>query len=273
MANIYLRIKPIVDTYKFELTKSFKKFLIYTGVIIVILLLSSFIIYLIPQSALPNTQNAYLQGGLGFINFILMFGCCFFFAGVINTEFSKKTGFIVFPKINKMKLLAGKYLANLTLLILSISIYYYFLSIMGIFYYGLPLTNKVFMSFGIAVLYILAVSSFVTLFSSFMKSVNITIITTILILIMAFSSVDSIVVLLYPNFEPLYSLDYMSYLISSILSVNFPTGSERYLEMTIMDFTFRTWLTPTVFQGVIVLSIYLIICLTLALIIFKYRQL
>ena len=104
-----------------------------------------------------------------------------------------------------------------------------------------------------------------------MKTVNMTIISTILILFIGFNMIDQLVTVFAPDFEPIYSMQYASYLISSILEQPFP--NPRYNDMEIMDFTFRMWLTPTPGTGVTVLIIYMLLSLVFASIIFKRRQL
>lgn len=273
--NLYLEIKPILYTYVFELKKHKMRFIIFTGIDLAIgILLGLLPIALVPENPLSSTQASYLQQGLSFIDMLTIFGCCFFFAGIICSEFSDKTGFVTFPKINKYKLIIGKYLGNLTLFVGVIGIYYFGLGLIGLYYYGGPITVRYYYSFGLAVLYLVAVSSFVTFFSSFMKSVNITIVATILILFIGFSIVTQFIVLANPDIEPIYSLSYVSGMITRILGLNYPTKIEdRYVEMTFENFTVRSWIVPTIEMGITVLLLYIVICFLAAALIFKRKQL
>jgi ABC-2 type transport system permease protein len=204
-----------------------------------------------------------------------------FFSGIICSEFNKRTGFIVFPKINKFKLIIGKYLGNLILVVSIVAVYYFILGLFGFYYYGGPINIRLFYSFGFAVLYIIALSSFVTFFSSFMRSVNITIITTLIILLIGLNLADSIVTLiLKDSFEPLYSLQYLGNLITTILQNPFP--DPRYVEFSFGgmgpggmggDFSFGTWLTPSIEMGTTLLIIYIVTFFALAAVLFKRRQL
>ena len=86
--------------------------------------------------------------------------------------------------------------------------------------------------------------------------------------------IDSLIMLLYPEFEPIYSLSHASDLISYILVEDFPTKTvDRYEEITFRGFTRRIWLTPTVEMGITIFLTYTIICTTMAALIFKRRQL
>jgi ABC-type transport system involved in multi-copper enzyme maturation permease subunit len=271
----YITALPVVTTYIFELKKQWKKFVIFSVMAISFVVLLSYLPFaLIPDNPLPETQADYFQSGLNFIILLTIFSACFFFSGIICSEFSEKTGFITFPIINKYKLVVGKYLGGLTLNIGVIAAFYIALGVLGIYWYGGPINYRYYYSFGIALLYVLAVSGFVTFFSSFMKSVSMTIVSALMILLIANMIIDSLVMLLYPEFEPIYSLNHASELISYILVKDFPTKTEdRFEEVEFRGFTRRFWLTPTIEMGITIFLLYAIISLVVAVIIFKRRQL
>ncbi|MFW9874805.1 MAG: hypothetical protein ACFFG0_16985 [Candidatus Thorarchaeota archaeon] len=272
-------IKPILFTMVFEMKSQMKKFYFFLGIAVIIVFLQSFLLQaLLPNYLLPNTQAEFFNNGLTFIEFITLLAACLFFSGIICSEFDKKTGFIVFPKINKYKLILGKYLGNLTLVILIITVYYFFLGLLGLFFYSGPINIRFFYSFGIAILYIIALSSFVTLFSSFMRSVNLTIISTILLLLIGFNIADQIITFVFAgDVEPLYSITYLGRLITGILEYPFP--DPRYAELPIGgmggmgEFTFGQWITPSVEMGITLLVAYIIVYFILAAYLFKRRQL
>lgn len=273
LEGVFLEVKPIAHAYVFELKQQWKKFVSFSVLSILIVFLMSYVMYaVVPSSLLPDTQTEYLNTGLMFLSmFIIVFAACFFFSGIICSEYDKKTGYIIFPKINKFKLIVGKYLGNLTLIIGVIIVYYITLGLFCWYYYGVSVNLLFLASFAIAIVYVLAVSSFVTLFSSFMKTVNMTIISTIMILFIGFQMADQLVTVFLPDFEPIYSMQYASNLISSILELPFP--DPRYEDFSMMDFNIRMWTTPTFEIGITVLVIYMVTSLVLASIIFKRRQL
>ena len=271
--GIYLEVKPVVHAYVFELKQQWKKFVGFSVLSILIVFLMSYVMYaVVPSSLLPDTQTEYLNSGLMFLSsFIIVFAACFFFSGIICSEYDKKTGYIIFPKINKFKLILGKYLGNFTLIIGVVAVYYITLGLFCWYYYGVSVNPLFLLSFAIAIIYVLAVSSFVTLFSSFMKTVNMTIISTILILFIGFQMADQLVTVFLPDFEPIYSMQFASNLISSILEQPFP--NPRYDDFSVMDFNIRMWITPTLEIGITVLILYMVTSLLLASFIFKRRQL
>ena len=274
-------LTPIFHTLVFEMKKQRKKFYFFTIISLLIAVLLSYILHLFPDFLLADTQAEYFSSGLGFISFITLFAACLFFSGIICSEFNKRTGFIVFPKINKYKLIIGKYLGNLILVIFIVTVYYIVLGLFGFYYYGGPINFRIFYSYGFAILYVIALSSFVTLFSSFLKNVNVTIIITLIILLMGFNIADQIVTLIFADsFEPLYSLAYLGKLITSILQNPFP--DIRYWEISFGGtgpggfgghFTVGSWITPSILMGTTLLLVYIVAFFVLAAILFKRRQL
>ena len=274
----FVSLTPIFHTIIFEMKKQRKKLYFFTIISLLIAVLLSYILPLFPEYPLPDTQAGFFSSGLIFISFITLFAACLFFSGIICSEFNRRTGFIVFPKINKYKLIVGKYLGNLILVIFIVTVYYFVLGLFGFFYYGGPINIRIFYSYGFAVLYLIALSSFVTLFSSFMKNVNITIITTLIILFMGFNIADQIVILIFADaFEPLYSLAHLGKLITSVLLNPFP--DLRYVERSSGGggpgghFTVGSWITPSIAMGTTLLVFYIVAFFVLAAILFKRRQL
>ncbi len=279
----YIGIKPVFYTIGFELKKQRKKFYFFLLIAILVAILVGYILQLIPGFLLSATQAEFYENGLQFISFLTLFAACLFFSGIICSEFDKKTGFIVFPKINKYKLILGKYLGNLILVISIITAYYLMLALFAFYYYGGPINIRLFYSYSVALLYVIALSSFVTFFSSFMRSVNLTIISTLIILLIGFNIADQIVTLVFGDtFEPLYSLAYLGTLITGILQFPFP--DPRYIEFSFSgsgmgpfggggEFTFGQWITPTVTMGLLLLVVNIVFFFLLAALKFKRRQL
>ncbi len=276
MENTYVEFKPIVHTVVFEIKKQWKKFLVFLIFSIALVFIQSYLfIVLFPDSLLSTTQSSFLSSGLTFLTtYIILFASILFFSGMICSEFSDKTGYIIFPKINKYKLILGKYIGSLLLEVSVVGIYYFLVGWFSILYYDEftgTLLIRYIISFGFAVLYVIAMSSFVVFFSSFLKSVNVTIVVTFIILFIGFNLSQTFLLLLVPDLEPLYSLPYLSSLISALLQIEFP--DPNYSDFTVMNFTIRTWITPTIPMGLLILLLYIAIGLILAAYLFKRRQL
>ncbi len=269
--ELLIGLKPIYNTITFEIKKQRKKFYAFLALIIII----SVAIVVITGFIRPDTLVGLFFIALAFIIFLLDIAACLFFSAIICSEFDKKTGFIIFPKINKYKLILGKYIGNLILVIILITSYYIIIGITGLFYYGGETSIRVFSSYLIALLYLSTLSSFVTFFSSFLKSVNGTIVITFVLLLFGFMIIDQLVGLIFAEkFEPLYSLAFLGNLIVNILV--FP--DLRYIKVP-FDMADPTgpsmvqWITPSIGVGITMMLLFTVLYLVLAALLFKRRQL
>lgn len=271
--ELLIGLKPIYNTITFEIKKQRKKFFAF----LVLIIMVSIAIAVITGFVLPDTKLDFFFTSLFFIIFLEDFAACLFFSAIICSEFDKKTGYIVFPKINKYKLILGKYLGNLILVIILITSYYIILGLLGLFYYGGETSIRLFYSYLIALLYLSTLSSFVTFFSSFLKSVNGTIIITFILLLLGFLMIDQIIALIFAEkFEPLYSLAFLGNLIVNILADPFP--NPRYVKVPFDPMnpdagSMVQWLTPSIGVGITMLILFTVLFFTLAALLFKRRQL
>ena len=271
--ELLIGLKPIYNTITFEIKKQRKKFFAF----LVLIIMVSIAIAVISGFLKPDTKSEFFLTSLFFIIYLEDFAACLFFSAIICSEFDKKTGYIVFPKINKYKLILGKYLGNLILVITLITSYYIIIGVLGFFYYGGETSIRLFYSYLIALLYLSALSSFVTFFSSFLKSVNGTIVITFILLLLGFLMIDQIIALIFAEkFEPLYSLAFLGNLIANILAVQFP--NPRYIKVPFdtMDPggpSIVQWLTPDPMVGITMMLLFTVVYFTLAALLFKRRQL
>lgn len=281
----FFEIKPIFITYKFELIRSKKKFIIFAIISFSIFFFNNMFPYIALQEyKLPDNINIYFQECLGFLNingvsFIALFillASCFFFSNIISTEYGEKTGYIIFPKIRRYQLFLGKYFGALTLVSGILALYYFLLVLGGYYFYGIVLDFHIFISYGYAILFALSVSSYVTFFSSFMKRETMTIIFSFILLLFGFTLTDLFISLVtHGEFEPIYSLAYLSNLIEYSVLKELP--NPRYEELIFISgnevISTKFWLTPTFETAIIALLIYTFLFISLALLNFKRRQL
>ena len=280
--DYFIGLKPIFDTITFEIKMQRKKFYAFLIIEFIIIILTTITYELTPSILQQTTQLQFFSNNLIFVSqFLALFVAILFFSGIICSEFDKKTGHIVFPKINKYKLIVGKYLGNLVLVVTIITVFYVMLSILGIYYFEVSINIRFFYSYGIALLYISVLSSFVTFFSSFMKSVTLTIVITLVLLIIVFNIVQLLLTFAFNgSFEPLYSLTYIGSLITTILEIPFP--DPRYTEIGLGgmgpvgsggDGTIRFWITPSIAMGITMMFLYIVVFFIFAALLFKRRQL
>ncbi len=272
--NLYLKVKPIFHTFLFEITLNIKKFIIFSSITILLLIFSSYLVHVLsPFGSLPTPQAGFYDIGIMYFNIIAIFAVCFFFSGIICSEYKNKTGLIVLPLINKYKLIIGKYLANSILVIGIAGVHYLAMILLGYYFYGGPILNRLILSFGFVILYIFALGSIVTFFSSFMSSETPVIIAMSGLVLFGFEYIiDPVIMAIFINFEPNYSLSYLYKITRWIIYPDYST-MDRYIEETIGNITFKRWFIPSIEGALIFLLLYSIIFFILASILFKKREL
>ncbi len=268
--GLFREIETLGAIFYFELKKQVNKFFLLSMVSLLYVISLSFIPYILfAEYALPDTFVMFFREGYQYLNYIIIFAACLFFGGIICEEFDYKTGYLTFPVMNRYKLIFGKFLCNISLIFGIIVVFYLTLGIVGVYFFGEGVPIEYFGSLLMALLYTLAVCSVLMFLSSVMKNVTMTMVSGLMLLLIASSIINMLGTMLFSDIEPLYSLEYSENLISYIL--DFP--EERYMEMKRGEFTRVTWLTPTVEAGVTVMILYSVIFISLSMIIFRKRQL
>ena len=254
-------------TILFEMKRHKGRFYIFTLISIIIPTLVGLIPNLLNPDLLPETFNVFASSQLTFINFIIIFGSFFFFGGIIAEEFQRKTYLILFPKINKLKLITGKFFGNVILFFAVLSIYYGYNIILGLIFFQ-QISFEFLLSYIFCLLYGITVSTLVLFISSFMRTVTSSIVISFLILFVGFNMISTFIMLFFPYVEPIYFITYHGNMMVRIL--NFP--EVRYQELTFILYM-RTWLTPTIITNISIQLIYIGFDLILSYFIFNLREL
>ena len=257
-----MKVKPVFHTLSFEITLHVKKFLIFSVITILSLILNNYIVYVL-RTSLPTSQAFFYEFGTIYFQIIVVFAVSFFFGGMICSEFKNKTGLEVLPLINRYKLIIGKYLANSILVIGIVAVHYLTMILLGFYFYGGPILNTLLHSFSFAVLYVLALGSIATFLSSFMPSITPVIIITSGLVILGFPIIDNLIMTISIEFEPLYSLMYLYNIIRYILYPDFSTMDRS---------SYGRWHFPSVEGALTALLLYAIIFFIFASILFKRRE-
>ena len=268
------RFMQIFDTFTFEFVKNMKKL-----VILILLMGAIFGLTLVTQILrlnegleLPDSSEDYVKNYLGLIDIVILLITTTLGGSIIATEFEKQTGNLVFPKISRERLLTGRLLGVFIQMAILICLYYSSIGLATLYYYH-EIPTDMWLSLGWALLYGSTVLSFVIFLSSFMRSTAVTVVVAFVMMFLGFSIIQGIMSIT-SQAEPLFSIPYYAYLISSVF--NMP--ETRYMDMTIaisetQSITLRTWITPSIEAGLWGLSIYCALFLIGAFVIFKYRQL
>ncbi|WP_371804194.1 ABC transporter permease [Candidatus Lokiarchaeum ossiferum] len=267
----------IQKTIEFEFQKNLSKFISMLLTAIGIFLL--FLVIELIQSAQGSEVSAdpidYFSGYLMMIDFLILIIAVAFGGGIIAEDFEKDTGNLLFPKIQKDRLLIGRIIARYIYAAMCVIFYYVLIGIATlIIYESLPLI--VWESMGWALLYTFAVFSFMILFSSFMKRAASAMIVGMLIVLMVFQLLTMILMFTGVTIEPLFILTYYANIITSWF--NMP--SERFTEIGFgmgppgMNDgpTFMSWATPSATGAIIGMIIYSGVCIAIAYLIYKRRQ-
>lgn len=267
-------MSQVIDTIQFDMRRNLKKTLNVLVVFIIFFALNYLLQYIEESRGLSTINNAtdLASQFLGMLFLFMIYICGTTYGGeLIAVDFEKQTGNIIFPKISKGRLMVGKIVSRMILCSLCIGIYYILVSISCYIEYQ-EIPSKLFESYGWALLFMLMILSFVTFFSSFMKTSTSAIVVSLLLLLIVFNMISQILQMTGNRVEPLFILTYFGNIIS--YSLNMPV--DRFLERTFHtpmgDMTTYSWLTPSyevAFIGMIVFSILL---LSIAYIIYRRRQ-
>lgn len=263
-----INLHSIFTTLKFELRSQMKKCVILIGVTIVFTLVFS-IVY--PYHfRVESFYKDYLQ----LFPFYILFVTCIFFSNIITMEFNKKTGYIMFTKINKLELTFGKFLARITLIQPLILLYFLILIIFSFNIYSIVIPELVF-SFTLSILYMITLSGVITFFSSFMPSGNMVTIVGILLFLILFPIGENILTAINQDLEPVFSLFYIAKIIPYSIPGTLPM-SQRWNWVYFAGDELppvRIWLTPTIGMCIIIMIIYLITSILGTYFILKKKQL
>jgi len=264
LRNAYVRIKPVFYTIFFEIRLHMKKFIVFSVATILLLTINSYIPYVfISSRMLPDSQAFFYEFGTMYFLIILVLAVSFFFGGIIS-EFKNKTGLEILPLTNRYKLLIGRYIANSILVIGIVTVHYLTMALFGYNFYGGPLLKTLLYSFSFAVLYVFALGSIVTFFSSFLPSPILVIIIISGFILFVDAMMGFLIMGISSELEPLYSLVYLFEIIRYILYPDF-FAMERF------DPTGR-WLFPSIEGAFITLSLYAIIFFLMGSLIFRRRD-
>ncbi|UYP44258.1 hypothetical protein NEF87_000543 [Candidatus Lokiarchaeum ossiferum] len=273
-------VQQVYDIGTFEFIRSFKKTLILLGVALVM-----FIMFFIIEEAplrrgeeLSEDPYPYFINFLGMISMIILICATAYGGSLLVIDFEKQTGNILFPKISRNKMFFGRFLANY-IMNGGIVIFYYLLVAFATLYHYQFVPSSLWASMGWALLYTLAVLSFITFFSSFMKSTAMVVVFSLIFLLILFSIIESILSL-FTTVEPLFLLTYYSRIITQCF--NMPLEDERVSTIPLItgeetgldtDFAMTLWSTPSHQGALFGMLIYSAVFIFFSFVFFRRREL
>ncbi len=259
---------PILRTYILEFKLRWKRVLFFYFTTIIFALLYSFFY------PYHFDECSFYRDGITYFRFFLIFVSCFFFSDIVCSEFSKKTGYIMFPKINKYKLIVGKFVANLNIIIILVILYYLTMNFSTIVLYNTIIPESYF-SLGIAIIYTITLSTLILFLSSIMPTVNFTTVTVVLIYLIGFPILEQVLTAINQEIEPIFSLNYIGNLINHTIPGGLPVGQRWtwvYYAGDILP-PVKLWLTPTIEMGILIMSFYTTLLFLITLLAIKRKEL
>ncbi len=264
-------IRQIEKTIVFDVHRNLKKLiamaLVNTGFIVLFLVIN------ILQDNPPTEATDYVLSYLNFFSFLVLITAILFGGSIIVEDFEKQTGNLLFPKIERGRLLVGRYIARFTLASISLAIYYAEIALLTyINYETVPVV--MWQSLGWAILYLHLVLSFVVLMSALLNRIATAQVASLLFVLMVFQMVTQILMFTESTIEPLFILTYYS----NIITAWFNMPDPRYTEVVpfgpegFLDRTFYSWKTPSAMWMILGVISYSMILLGVAYIIYRRKQ-
>jgi len=264
-------MEQIMVTTQYEMKKSFQSRGFY-GIIGLIAVVIGLMTVARPLLGVdfPSDGVTFIQDYVTWVQIIVLIGAVAFSSGAISSEFEKRTGLLMFPQpVKRETYLMGKYLSSIIVVALALGAYYAVVSVLSFAIAGdVPAT--IFLSYGFAVLYAMAVCAVATLFSSVLRTNTASIVATVLTFLVIMALVAQL--LSMSNIDPFFMTSNAGEAISYSLESPYPstyTSTTHMPDGSTSDFT--TYI-PSELAAVGVLLGYVAASLLLANVMFKRRQ-
>jgi len=273
--GIERRITQIYDTILFDFKRHWKTFLL-----LLVVFASIFILYYILNELeyaqgveIPEEPVDYITTYLGMFSFLIIISTATLGGSIIAEDFNKQTGNLLFPKIDKSRLLIGRTIARYVLNAILVIFYYILIAVVTNLIYG-EVPEVLLDSLMWALLYLFMITTFVIFLSSISKSASSAMIISILFLLIVFHLIGTLLVVTGIEVEPLFLPTYYYNIIEASLDM----PDDRYIEVLRpstqeQEFVeFKQWITPSVIDALNGMLIFSGIFLIAAYIIYKRRQ-
>lgn len=229
----------ILSRYQFRDYLRSRRFILMVAFVVAIgAILTVVVAHYRPGGLIDNSNDFY--GGLwaGGAAFIILFAGIIFGGDAIAGEFQNKTGyFLMGLPIKRSSVYVGKYLAALAASVVSVVVFLLIVVGNAVFYLGTgafsdpePLLE----SFGLSMLYLLALLGFVFLFSSLFKTSLYAVLVVAVLFLIGFSILQGVIIML-AHAEPWYLLSYVNSVIAYPL-----TGAPPHIVTVMNPFTHQT---------------------------------
>ena len=207
-----------------------------------------------------------IRNWAGNVSFLGILGALFFGGDAIAGEYSKKTGYFLFPQpVKRDAIIWGKYLASY-LAALLILLLYWGMAILHTLYYFSEIPVEALYSVALTLLFLASILSLTYLFSALFKNGTVATVMVAILYFFAFSIINSIA--MFAGVEPWFSITYASAILTAVLQKPYPPH-KTVIDAGVMKVTAYT---PTLKEGILILLAYFVISIALTLIIMRYKE-
>ena len=221
-------------------------------------------------SSIGSSALGFYGAGWGsFASFVIILSAVFFGGDAISGEFQNRTGYFLVPNpIRRSAVYIGKYFAALAASSLILGIFALVMIANGLYYFPGSFPWQFAQSIVFSWVYLIAVMSLAFAFSSLFKSTSISILMTVILLLFAFTLVDTLV-FIFAGIEPWYSIVYGAGIVGDILQVPYPV----HIPPRGPGGRFAGGLpAPTVPEGLAILLIYFVVMGVVGLLLFEKKE-
>ncbi|MGI0078875.1 MAG: ABC transporter permease [Nitrososphaerales archaeon] len=258
---------------KYELLNYFRSRRFYILLIIGLAIagILTALVYYRPQVFLSSVLSFYSTWWGMSVTFVVVLSGIFFGGDAISGEFQNKTGyFTVGNPIRRSSIYIGKWIAALVASLMIFAVYTAITLANGVYYFGMSVPYQFEESFLFALLYLVAVLGFTFFFSSLFKSSSMSILVTAILLLFAFSLVQTLIGF-FAQIEPWFLITYGGGIIGSVLMNPYPPNvvSEHLAGPRSPIVNSYAAAIP---EGIAILLIYFVLTAILGLILFERKE-
>lgn len=217
----------------------------------------------------PDGVGVYLFGLLNTIIFFQVIIVAFFGSGTLVTEFYGKTGFALFPNpITRTSIWIGKFIAAEIASFLVIGVFYTVISVSAFSKYA-TLPSEILISFLFSFLVTSALMCIAFLLSSLFRSPTSALVIMIILFIVIFPMIDQMLIL-FGDVKPWFTPSFSSGIITNVMKIPYPTDLDKG-QLPRGPFDSDVYV-PYVHESISLYSMYIFVCGTLSIVIFKKRE-
>jgi ABC-2 type transport system permease protein len=244
--------------------------------LIITLLISALLTILVgyyrPADFLISDLSFYSDWWGRAVPFVIVLSGIFFGGDAISGEFQNKTGYFEVPNpIRRSSIYVGKWLAAFIAATAILILFTVITVLNGMYYFGPNVPYQFGLSVLYAWIYLIAVLGFTFFFSSVFKSNSISILVTAILLLFAFSLIESLVSDLV-QVEPWFILTYAGGIIGNILAPVYPDHMIVTTEHIAKRVITITSFNASVPEGLVIMAVYFVVTGILGLILFERKE-